>query len=63
MNDQILQKMELNVGRDVSFPLEDGTFMSGRITGVSNEDHYTVLVDFHGNPWDWYVRSEAVRFI
>ena len=58
-----LQMLEKNVGRTVTFLDDDGTRHYGKITGVSNSEHYTVLLDHNGWPWPWYVRVEAVSFV
>lgn len=60
--EKILQ-LEQNVGRSVTFMCDDGTRHCGKITGVSNSEHYTVLLDYNGSPWPWYVRTEAIRFM
>ena len=62
MNTQEMQLMELNVGRNVTFVDDDGTRHYGRITGVSNDEHYTVLLE-HKWPWPWLVRKEAIHFV
>ena len=51
--------MEKNIGREVMFQLQDQQFY-GKITGVPNSEHYSVLV---GESWDWYIREEAIHFI
>lgn len=60
--EKILQ-LEKNVGRTVTFVAGDGTRHYGKITGVSNSEHYTVLVEFNDWPWPWYVRVEAIHFV
>ena len=55
--------MERNEGREVMFQIEDGTQFYGKIGYVPNSEHYCVVVDRNGSPWEWYVRSEALRFI
>ena len=55
--------MERNEGREVMFQIEDGTQFYGRISYVPNSEHYCVVVDRNGSPWEWYVREEATRFI
>ena len=55
--------MERNEGREVMFQIEDGTQYYGRIGYVPNSEHYCVVVDRNGTPWEWYVRSEALRFV
>lgn len=51
--------MEKNIGREVMFQIEDKQFY-GKITGVPNSEHYSVVV---GDSWDWYIREEAVHFV
>lgn len=61
MNDQqIMMQMQTNIGHRCSFVADDGTVMHGRISGVSNAEHYTVTVD-HPCTWEWYVRLESIR--
>ena len=55
--------MERNEGREVMFQIEDGTQYYGRIGYVPNSEHYCVVVDRNGTPWEWYVREEAVHFV
>ena len=55
--------MERNEGREVMFQIEDGTQYYGRISYVPNSEHYCVVVNRNGTPWEWYVRSEALRFV
>jgi len=55
--------MEQNEGKEVMFQIEDGTQFYGRISYVPNSEHYCVIVDRNGSPWEWYVRSEALRFV
>lgn len=55
--------MERNEGREVMFQIEDGTRFYGRIGYVPNSEHYCVVVDRNGTPWEWYVREEAVHFV
>jgi len=55
--------MERNAGKEVMFQIEDGTQFYGKIRSVPNSEHYCVVVDRNGTPWEWYVRSEAVRFV
>lgn len=59
--EKILQ-LEKNIGRTVTFLDDDGTRHYGKITGVSNSEHYTVMLE-HKLPWPWYVRVEAVHFV
>jgi hypothetical protein len=55
--------MERNEGREVMFQIEDGTQYYGKISYVPNSEHYCVVVDRNGTPWEWYVREEALRFV
>jgi len=55
--------MERNEGKEVAFQIEDGTQYYGKISYVPNSEHYCVVVDKNGTPWEWYVRSEAIRFV
>jgi hypothetical protein len=55
--------MERNEGREVMFQIDDGTQYYGKISYVPNSEHYCVVIDNKGTPWEWYVREEAVRFI
>jgi hypothetical protein len=55
--------MERNEGREVMFQIEDGTQYYGRIGYVPNSEHYCVVVDRNGTPWEWYVREESLRFV
>ena len=55
--------MERNEGREVMFQIEDGTQYYGKISYVPNSEHYCVVVDRNGSPWEWYVREEALRFV
>jgi len=55
--------MERNISKEVMFQIEDGTQFYGKIGGVPNSEHYCVVVDRNGTPWEWYVRSEAIHFI
>ena len=55
--------MERNEGREVMFQIEDGTQYYGRIGYVPNSEHYCVIVDRNGTPWEWYIREEATRFV
>ena len=45
------------------FQIEDGTQYYGRIGYVPNSEHYCVLVNRNGTPWEWYVREEAIHFV
>lgn len=60
---ETIEMMEANVGRDVTFLDDDGERHWGKITGVSNNEHYTVLLDYNGWPWPWLVRREAISFV
>lgn len=55
--------MEQNEGKEVMFQIEDGTQYYGRIGYVPNSEHYCVIVDRNGSPWEWYVREEAITFL
>jgi len=55
--------MERNEGREVMFQIEDGTQYYGRIGYVPNSEHYCVVVDRNGTPWEWYVREEVIHFV
>jgi len=55
--------MEQNEGREVMFQIEDGTQYYGKISYVPNSEHYCVVIDNKGTPWEWYVREEAIRFV
>jgi hypothetical protein len=55
--------MERNEGKEVMFQIEDGTQFYGKISSIPNSEHYCVIVDRNGTPWEWYVREEAVRFV
>jgi hypothetical protein len=55
--------MERNEGKEVMFQIEDGTQYYGRIGYVPNSEHYCVVVDRNGTPWEWYVREEAIHFV
>jgi hypothetical protein len=55
--------MERNQGKEVMFQIEDGTQYYGKISYVPNSEHYCVVIDNKGTPWEWYVREEAVRFV
>ena len=57
-----MEVMEQNEGKQVMFQIEDKQFY-GRINGVPNSEHYCVVIDRNGTPWEWYVREEAVHFI
>jgi len=55
--------MERNEGREVMFQIEDGTQYYGKISYVPNSEHYCVIVDRNGTPWEWYVREEVIHFV
>ena len=55
-----LELMEKNVGRSVTFQTDDGDRLYGKISGVSNTEHYTIDCSW---PWPWYVRKEAIHFV
>jgi hypothetical protein len=55
--------MERNTGKEVMFQIEDKTKFYGKISSVPNSEHYCVIVDRNGTPWEWYVREEAIHFI
>ena len=58
-----IEIMERNIGKEVMFQIEDGTQYYGKISFIPNSEHYCVVVDRNGTPWEWYVREEAVRFV
>ena len=63
-NDQAkMEVMERNSGKEVMFQIDDGTKFYGKISSVPNSEHYCVIVDRNGSPWEWYVREEAIHFI
>ena len=55
--------MERNQGKEVMFQIEDGTQYYGKISYVPNSEHYCVVVDNKGTPWEWYVREEVIHFV
>jgi len=55
--------MERNTGKEVMFQIDDGTQFYGKISSVPNSEHYCVVVDRNRTPWEWYVRSEAIRLV
>jgi hypothetical protein len=64
MNDKTkIENMEQNEGKQVMFQIEDGTQYYGRIGYVPNSEHYCVVIDNNGTPWEWYVREEAIDFV
>ena len=54
-----IEIMEKNIGREVMFQIDSQQFY-GKITGVPNSEHYSVVV---GANWDWYIREEAIHFV
>ena len=58
-----MEIMEKNIGKEVMLQIEDGTQYYGRIGYVPNSEHYCVVVDNNGTPWEWYVREEATHFV
>lgn len=54
-----IEIMERNIGKQVMFQLQ-GVQFYGRITGVPNSEHYSVVV---GDNWDWYIREEGIHFV
>jgi len=54
--------MQNNVGRQIEFKDGNGDVWNGIIQSVSNEQHYRVMVN-HASIWEWYVLSDAVKFI
>jgi len=54
-----IEVMERNIGREVFWQVDDKQFF-GKIVGVPNSEHYSVLV---GEGWNWYVRDEAIHFV
>jgi len=61
--DMNMDIMEQNEGKEVMFQIEDGTKYYGKISYVPNSEHYCVIVDRNGTPWEWYVREEAISFV
>jgi hypothetical protein len=57
-----IEIMERNIGKEVCFRIQDTQFC-GKISSVPNSEHYCVVVDRNGTPWEWYVREEAVNFV
>ena len=55
--------MERNIGKEVFFQTEDGSQYYGKISFIPNSEHYCVVVDRNGTPWEWYVREEAIHFV
>jgi hypothetical protein len=55
--------MEQDIGKDVMFQIEDKIQFYGKIASVPNAEHYCVIVDRNGTPWEWYVRVESIHFI
>ena len=58
-----IEIMERNIGKEVMFQIEDATQYYGKISFIPNSEHYCVVVDRNGSPWEWYVREEALRFV
>ena len=58
-----IEIMERNIGKEVMFQIEDGTQYYGKISFIPNSEHYCVVVDNNGTPWEWYVREEAIHFV
>ena len=58
-----IEIMERNIGKEVMFQIEDGTQYYGKISFIPNSEHYCVVVDRNGSPWEWYVREEAIHFV
>jgi len=54
---------EKNIDKKVKFYLEDGSLLTGTITGFPNENHTSVLVDHKWQGWEWYVRNEAIFWV
>jgi len=54
---------EEQIGLKIKFYLEDSTLLIGKIAGIPNNIHVSVLVDHKYSNWEWYVRSEAVLFV
>jgi hypothetical protein len=55
--------MERNIGKEVMFQIDDGTQFYGKISSIPNSEHYCVVVDRNGTPWEWYVREEVIHFV
>ena len=62
-DDAKIEIMERNIGKEVMFQIEDGTQYYGKISFIPNSEHYCVVIDKNGTPWEWYVREEALRFV
>jgi hypothetical protein len=58
-----IEIMERNIGKEVMFQIEDGTQYYGKISFIPNSEHYCIVVDRNGTPWEWYVREEECHFI
>jgi len=58
-----MEIMEKNIGKEVFFQTEDGSQYYGKISYVPNSEHYCVVVDNKGTPWEWYVREEVIHFV
>jgi hypothetical protein len=55
--------MERNISKEVMFQIEDGSQYYGKISFIPNSEHYCVVIDNNGTPWEWYVREEATHFV
>jgi hypothetical protein len=55
--------MERNISKEVMFQIEDGSQYYGKISFIPNSEHYCVVIDNNGTPWEWYVREEAIHFV
>ena len=58
-----IEIMERNIDKEVFFQTEDGSQYYGKISFIPNSEHYCVVVDRNGTPWEWYVREEAIHFV
>ena len=64
-----MEIMEKNIGKEVSFQIEDGTQYYATISSVSNSEHYCVLINtkklYNGLDfvWEWYVREDKAHFV
>lgn len=61
--DMIMQLMEKNIGKNVMFQVEDGSQFYGKISSVPNSEHYCIIIDRNGTPWEWYARKESIHFV
>jgi hypothetical protein len=57
-----IEIMERNEGKEVMFQV-DGIHYYGKIGNIPNSEHYCVVVNRNGTPWEWYVREESVHFV